>query len=138
MNGNVPLGHIAHQGAWSLASLLFGVVGIIISLLLALGFLLGRKNEDDEWDAQQDEELARRRKTVMALKVAAIALGVIVMAVWLILEDFSLPMIWINQWTLVILVLLLVQLIVFAVYKAKAYKLKSETQKDLPLEVPAS
>jgi hypothetical protein len=75
----------------------------------------------------------------MILAAAAIALGAIIMVVWLILEDFSLPMIWINQWTLVILVLLLIQIAAFVIYKIQARKLESDMQKDLPLmEVPAS
>jgi uncharacterized repeat protein (TIGR02543 family) len=95
-NGNVPLGGFFTDGAWSLISLLLSLLALVIAALTIVGIVSKRRAE--------------------LLKLVTIALGFATTIVWLILDDMSKPMVWFNQSTLYILLIVLAQvaLIFFA------------------------
>jgi hypothetical protein len=103
VNGNVPLGSPVVSQAWSTLSLLLGLIGVVDALILALGFLLGRRKDDETV-----------RSTV--IKAAAIVLGVAVMVVFLMTENLAQPMVWINQWTIPVGIAFVAHLAAIAVY----------------------
>jgi uncharacterized repeat protein (TIGR02543 family) len=101
-NGNVPLGGLGFSGAWSLLSLLMSLVAVVISVLLLIGAFF-RKN----------------RKRGRILKIATVIVGVLTAIVWIVLDDFSLPMAWINKWTLYVGIVFIVHIVLLVVYKLR-------------------
>ncbi|MDR0876132.1 MAG: InlB B-repeat-containing protein [Clostridiales Family XIII bacterium] len=90
------------NGAWSLISLILSAVAIILSILLLAGALM------------------KRRKSKTGLFGAmAIILGVLTLIAWLLLDDFTQPMVWANQWTLIVGILFVVHFVLFLIYKIR-------------------
>jgi uncharacterized repeat protein (TIGR02543 family) len=101
MDGNIPLGNLSGKGAWSLLSLLMSLIAAIISIVLSIGLFRGSKKEED-FDTVNSEEEVRSKKKQLLTKLLAIIVGVVTIVLWLILDDLSDPVVWINKWTLVI------------------------------------
>jgi hypothetical protein len=128
-NGNVPLGNFFSSNAWSLLSLIMSLVAVVISILLIVGAIARKRREDNEDELTgyardggvRDEEEERRRRGKM-LKVATIILGILTPIVWLILDDLSLPMAWINKWTLFVGIVFILHIVVLVVYKVRKHE----------------
>jgi amino acid transporter len=115
-NGNVPRGSFFAKGAWSLLSLLLSLIAVIIAVLLIAG-TTGKRRKDDEIDAYRDDDEDRKKKGRI-LKVLAVIAGILTPVIWLILDDLSQPIAWINQWTLIVGIVFIVHLVLFFSYKA--------------------
>ncbi|MDR0854348.1 MAG: hypothetical protein LBN34_08255, partial [Clostridiales Family XIII bacterium] len=120
------------RGAWSLLSLIMSLIAVLVSLLLILGAIFRRiyRNEDEDKeayaDSDADDEDEKRKKVSKVLKVATIILGILTPIVWLILDDLTLPMVWINKWTLYVGIVFLVHIVFLIVYKARRHKEDSD------------
>jgi uncharacterized repeat protein (TIGR02543 family) len=109
VNGNVPLGNGSTGAVWSLLSLLMSAVAVLISLLLIIGAALRRRRGEDE-----------KQSNSGMLLILSCAAGFLTLIVWLILDDFSSPMAWINKWTIIVGLILLVHVALAAVYKVRS------------------
>ncbi|GHU62139.1 hypothetical protein AGMMS49983_03050 [Clostridia bacterium] len=133
-NGNVPLGSFFGSGAWSLLSLILSLIAVIVALLLLVRAAAKRRERRDEDVAQYEDEETKekeeRRRYTTALRITTIIIGFLVMIVWLILDNLSLPMVWINKWTLFVAVVFLVHIIFLAVYRYNKAKDEKEDGDD--------
>ncbi|GHU65507.1 hypothetical protein AGMMS49983_13330 [Clostridia bacterium] len=132
-NGNVPLGSFFGNDAWSLLSLILSLIAVIVSLLLIVRAVVKRREHKDAAlyeDAETDEEKKERRKYTMVLRVTTIVIGFLTLVVWLLLDDLSLPMVWINKWTIFVAVVFLVHIIFLAVYRYNKAKEEKEDEED--------
>ncbi|MDR0875690.1 MAG: hypothetical protein LBN12_05720, partial [Clostridiales Family XIII bacterium] len=118
-NGNVPLGNFFGNGAWSLLDLIFAVIAAVLSIYLIVGAVLKRRR-DQGIDSYTEEEVKQQGNV---LKVLAIAAGVLTIVVWLILDDLSTPVTWINKWTLPVVIIFIVHIAAFFAYKIRAHKI---------------
>jgi alternate signal-mediated exported protein len=101
---DVPL---AGRRGWSLLSLILSVTAAgIAALIIARGW--ARKEEADEMWAEDEEKEMRRRKRRRVLRPLAVAIGFFTGILWLILDDLTLPMVWINEYTLFVAIAFLV------------------------------
>jgi uncharacterized repeat protein (TIGR02543 family) len=114
-NGNVPLGGLGMLGGWSLVSLIFSMVAVVIAALLIIS---RRRREDEEYRYAGDEELTEKKRSRL-LKIITIAAGFLTLIVWLVLDNFSEQMIWINRNTLYVGIVLLITLTSLVVYKIR-------------------
>jgi uncharacterized repeat protein (TIGR02543 family) len=115
-NGNVPLGGLTAEGAWSLLSGIISIAGVILSIILAVGALTGRRRTGI--DTYGDDETRRRGGKI--LRILTCIVGVVTLIVWIVLEDFTQPMIWVNNWTMLVAAIFIVQIALLVVYKVRS------------------
>jgi hypothetical protein len=102
-NSDVPLGNFFAGGNWSLLSLLLSLIAVILSILLAVGALVKRRNHN-----------------AGIVKVLTIIAGILALILGFIFNDYAQPMGWINNGTLYVLIVFIVQLILFTAGKVKS------------------
>ena len=103
-NGNVPLGNTNTTGVWSLLSFILSVAGIAIALIFTLGAVMrGRQvSALEQMGASSEEWLSLMKRRGIILRVLTIVVGVITLVTWLMLDDFTLGMVWINNHTITV------------------------------------
>lgn len=143
LGGRVPLSNFS-GGAWSLLSLLCAIVGLVMCIVLFARALARPKQEleegeDDEVLAQymlseeemQEREAQNNRWTLP--RVLVMILGLLPGLLFLILDDLSKPMAWVNQYTIwVVLALVLAIAAVVLQAVAKRRKALQDDASDLP------
>jgi preprotein translocase subunit SecG len=108
---------------WSLISLFMSALAVIITLLLAIGALFhwkkgeGSASYDASRDAYNDEAEEKNRKRGNLLKSLTCVAGVLTLIVWLLLDDLSLPVAWINKWTFVVAIIFVMHLVLLILYR---------------------
>jgi hypothetical protein len=114
-------------GAWAL-------VNLICSILTVLGSLIAvfRRKDDEEEDEEQNVNMYRdeedednRGRKMFAAKAAGILTAIASVITFILTEDMRLPMILIDKWTLLMVIMLAVQ-IVAAVLNKKASEADEE------------
>ena len=104
------------NGAWAL-------VNLICTILAGLGAIVAlfrRKEEEDEnADRAEDEEDNRGRKMLEA-KTAGILTAIAAVITFILTEDMRLPMILIDKWTILMVIMLAVQILAAALNKKAA------------------
>jgi uncharacterized repeat protein (TIGR02543 family) len=129
-NGNVPLGNFYGKGAWSLISLILSLIAIIISVLLAIGSAARHSERRALEQYGETEEAKEKRKRTGVLKALTMIAGVLTLVVWLILDDLTLPMVWLNNWTIFVGIVFIVHLIFFTIYKARNGKEEDDNNEE--------
>jgi preprotein translocase subunit SecG len=115
-NGNVPLGSIFSNDAWSILSMLLSLVALIISAVLVIGTVLAKGKKGD---VRSNEYIDRQRKRGKLTKAAAIAAGILTPAVWISLDSLSKPMAWINRWTIIVGAVFIVHIVLLILYRTR-------------------
>jgi hypothetical protein len=109
-NGNVPLGNLAVAGVWSFLSLVFSIIGVIFAGVCVFGLIAKRKTE-------------KKELRDIIIRVMVIGFGLLTLFTWLLWDNFSIGMVWINENTLLIGVLLAVTAALFII----ARKMREKT-----------
>lgn len=110
-NGNVPLGSAGAKSVWSALSFILSIIAVILAIVTAVGTIIDKTTRSVFTDSTADE--AQYRKLLM--KVLAIIAGVATLATWLILDDLSTPLAWINIWTPVVVVIFVASVVLFVI-----------------------
>ena len=127
------------EGAWALVNL----ISAILTTLGAIIALFRRKEEEEDDDEEErpmykaedeEEEEDDRSKKMLAAKIAGALAGIAAPITFLLTEDMSLPMIMIDKWTILMLIMLAVQ-IVAAIFNKKASELDDEEEEEEPATV---
>lgn len=92
------------KGSWALINL----IATILSCICAAALLFVRKNKKD--DEPTDEEKKDMRGMV-GTKLAAILIGIISAIIFIFTEDMTLPMVYTDKWTFLMILLLIVEMI---------------------------
>jgi hypothetical protein len=142
LNGRVPLGDFAVTVAWSLLNLILSTVALLGAAVIFYTVVRRRKDkrEDEEKIVPQDEdkplvrvyvndeglevneeiEYKPFRRRLRALKVPSIIMGIVMMVLFFLFEDITLPICWIDAWTPLFLVLF----VIFAVFVTMQWAIK--------------
>lgn len=104
-NGNVPLANFT-GAAWSLLSLLLSIASLLITFVLFARSFSRPKTE--EYGDETEEP--RRNKWSIPRALAVIA-GALPGILFLLLDDLTLPMVWVNKWTIITVVAFVVFII---------------------------
>jgi hypothetical protein len=130
-DGTVPTGNFLVKPVWSLLSLILSLIAVVISVLLIVGVLFRRGRKDsgeyaigeyteypdyDETAASEEEKTRRKSRMAGALTVI---FGALTLIVWRILDDLSQPMVWINQRTLIVVILFALQMMCLVIYRIR-------------------
>ncbi len=113
---NVPLGNLEQTGMWSLLSLIIAITGILISLLLVLGSFFRRRREEDAQDERAEDKERTDKKRGWYAKLITMLLGLLPAVLFLALDNMTLSMALVNQWTLWVAVAFVVQMLCLATY----------------------
>ncbi len=104
---------------WALLNLILAILTAIVSIILLIGYL-GRRNKEDE--NEEEPEIRKKGFARICSLVPAIA-GIIL---FILTEDMTLPMQWMDSWTIWQAIILLAELII-AVFCRKSEKEEEDT-----------
>ena len=119
-------------GAWALINLILTIVTTLLSILLLIGYIGKKKKalEDEDGNMVLDEngkEVMEYEKNKKGLwRLISIIPALIAIIVFIFTEDMTLPMIFVDKWTILHVVIALVQVIVMVLCKKK----KDENDED--------
>jgi uncharacterized repeat protein (TIGR02543 family) len=129
INGNVPAGDFTRSDCWSLLSMILSIIGVLITICLAFAAARRsrRRQDEDESayplpDDEEEKAIAKRRRQTNVTRGIAMILGVLVIVVWLLLDDLTLPMAWVNKWTLYVILTFFVHFVFLMIHKRTAIK----------------
>jgi hypothetical protein len=122
VNGNVPRGGFAIEDAWSLLSLFFALIAVVISILLIIWLVAKRRIEGAVENYNNGLGPVRKTPAAAILRVLTIVFGVLTALTWILLEDLTLHLVWVNKWTLFVGALFIIQIVLLVVYKRKNAK----------------
>lgn len=138
-NEEVPLTGAA---SWALFNLLCAIVTVILCVVLLIVYLVKKKNseENDTADADNKDTPADYRsstnkdtgdddnnneknedKKKLVWRILSVVIAVLAVIVFLLTEDIRLPMVWFDKWTIMMVIILVVQIAdtVIVLYKKK-------------------
>ena len=119
-------------GAWALINLILTIVTTLLSILLLIGYIGKKKKalEDEDGNVVLDEngkEVMEYEKNKKGLwRLISIIPALIAIIVFIFTEDMILPMIFVDKWTILHVVIALVQVVVMVLCKKK----KNENDED--------
>ena len=119
-------------GAWALINLILTIVTTLLSILLLIGYIGKKKKalEDEDGNVVLDEngkEVMEYEKNKKGLwRLISIIPALIAIIVFIFTEDMTLPMIFVDKWTILHVVIALVQIVVMVLCKKK----KDENDED--------
>ena len=119
-------------GAWALINLILTIVTTLLSILLLIGYIGKKKKalEDEDGNVVLDEngkEVMEYEKNKKGLwRLISIIPALIAIIVFIFTEDMTLPMIFVDKWTILHVVIALVQVVVMVLCK----KRKDENDED--------
>ena len=119
-------------GAWALINLILTIVTTLLSILLLIGYIGKKKKalEDEDGNVVLDEngkEVMEYEKNKKGLwRLISIIPALIAIIVFIFTEDMTLPMIFVGKWTILHVVIALVQVVVMVLCKKK----KDENDED--------
>jgi len=114
---------------WALVNLVLSLVGFVLALGLVIYVLLKRKQTQKKFSVveRSSKQNGQLRRVWLAV---AFALGVVGVIVFLLTENLSLPMIFVDSWTILNVVIFAVQIITTVlVFKCKK---QSSSNKENP------
>jgi uncharacterized repeat protein (TIGR02543 family) len=128
----VPLYGPSGFGAWSLVDLILAVLGILLALAFAIR-VLTRKREDDEEDnndnayytqtqEQREQQADKVRKARRTWLILALAFAIINVLVFILTQDMRTPMVLVDWWTIVMLIIFIVEIVALRFVFKKAKK----------------
>lgn len=116
--GLTPLGSPA-QNYWALLNLLLAIATCILALILLIFGILNKQKEDEEVEI----------KNKWWARIASICVGIIALFIFLLTEDINNPWIWIDQWTLLMLIIFIVNIVLM--FFAKHKEIEDENEEEI-------
>ncbi len=100
--------------AWALVNLICAILTVIFSVVLLIG-LVGKKTKTEE--AENGEEVEKEIKKKKFWRFFSIVPALAAVIVFLLTEDMRLPMVFVDRWTLLMVIIGLVQVLVMVFAK---------------------
>lgn len=92
------------KGSWALINL----IATILSCICAAALLFVRKDKEDDEPTNEEKKDMRG---MVGTKLAAILIGIISAIIFIFTEDMTLPMVYTDKWTILMILLLIVEMI---------------------------
>ena len=106
----LPLSNVS--GSWALINLITVIINFILALILFITWLHNHNNKDSK-----DENIKIKHRTPIRILSLLIALGSIIL--FMLTENVKLPMVYIDDWTIVMVLIMIVQIVVMIFSKHK-------------------
>ena len=115
-DGKTPL---SKNDAWALINLIAAIITVLFGLILLLSKRHRNDDEEDEEERQarmeNDEEKEPEQKRGWICKVLGVIVAIASVVLFILTEDMSLPMVLIDNWTIWMVVLAVVELVLLLV-----------------------
>ena len=100
------------DGAWALLNLLLSLLVCIMSIALIITYFMKKREDEEEQNADyaaSGDEEERKIKKKGLWRIISIAWAILMLIVFFLTEDMSLPMIWVDKWTILMVVMTIIQ-----------------------------
>ena len=104
---DLPLSNVS--GNWALVNLITVIINFILALILFITWLHNHNNEDDS--------VKIKHRTPLRILSLLVALGSIIL--FMLTENVKLPMVYIDNWTIVMVIIMIVQIVLMIFSKHK-------------------
>ncbi len=131
----VPLaaGEGLSNGAWALLNLIIAIFTLLLGIVLFVTmFKRNKKAEEQPEEYVENDEVKRNPKSGLGWRVLAILCGILSPIVFLLTENILLPMIFVDRWTIVMVIILIVQLAGMALLRHARNKEEDDEQTETP------
>lgn len=98
---------VVHKGSWALINLIASLIGMLVTIIL-----LFAKHEKEE-ENEENEELVDEFKRKRIYKVVGVIITILSIIVFVLTENMRLPMILVDKYTLLMVVLAILNLVCF-------------------------
>jgi len=120
---------MAEAGSWALVNLIATILSVLMALGMIITFFTGKeKEEEDENEKDEDEEESQNRKESKFLGLIPAILSVIV---FIRTEDMRLPMVYIDRYTLLMVIILAVALLLAIVTRNRKKEREESYEQEL-------
>ncbi|NLW79314.1 MAG: hypothetical protein GXY32_07895 [Ruminococcaceae bacterium] len=103
---------------WALLNLILMILALVFSVILFVMIFTGRKKkENEDADAVEGEEEETKGKRGLIWRILAIVMGVVSLVVFLLTENLSNPMVFVDTWTLLMVIISVAQVILMLVLR---------------------
>ncbi|MEG1096642.1 MAG: InlB B-repeat-containing protein, partial [Clostridiales bacterium] len=113
---------LALKAQWALLNLILAVACAVTMLLLLVGYVFGKKRKDDDEELETNEDYEETEPTLKRKglwRVLSIIPGLGSVIIFLLTENMRNPMVFVDKWTLLMIVIALVQLVIVLMSKKK-------------------
>ncbi|MCL2451858.1 InlB B-repeat-containing protein [Candidatus Saccharibacteria bacterium] len=100
------------ENYWALLNLLLAIGTVLASVVVLILYFTGRKDDEDE----QEKEEVKRHGVARVLSIVPAVAAVIA---FILTEDWTLPMRWVDRWTLLMVLIAVVQIVVLIFARKK-------------------
>lgn len=97
------------EGTWALVNLICAIVTVLFGFILLIS---KKKKEEDEDDEYEEEPNEKKRGTFT--RVLSVITAIISVIAFILTEDMTLKMIMVDKWTIMMLVITVIQIVIFA------------------------
>ena len=94
-------------GSWALLNLLLTILACIMSVALIITYFTRKKEDEEAAYAEDQEEKEIKKKGLWRLISAA--WGILMIIVFILTEDMTLPMVFVDKWTILMIVMTAIQ-----------------------------
>jgi hypothetical protein len=109
--------------AWALVNLIAAILTVLTSLILLLTWFIGKKKEEDEedeyaeYEEDEDEDESKLKRRTVA-RLGSLIPAIVSVIVFVVTEDMRNPMVFVDRWTLLMIVILIIELL-FVLFSKK-------------------
>lgn len=96
-------------GAWALLNLLLTILTCIMSISLLITYFTRKKEDEEETAAYTEEQEEEKLKKKGLWRLISAAWGILMIIVFFLTEDMTLPMIFVDKWTILMIVMTAIQ-----------------------------
>ena len=108
------------QGAWALINLIATILTVLISLILLIMAIINKRKEDDDLEI----------KNKMPGRIISIIIAILSIIIFIFTENMSLPMIWVDKWTLLMVLIFIVQFLIMILCKHKEEEIEEDEEEE--------
>lgn len=94
----------APQGSWALLNLIATILSCVCAVIL---LFVKKKTKEDE----PTEEEKRDKRGILGTKTISVLVGIISIILFIFTEDMTLPMVFTDKWTILMILLLIIEII---------------------------
>ena len=113
----LPLSNVS--GSWALVNLITVLINFVLAIILFITWLHNHHKEDN------DDTIEVKHRTPLRILSLFITLGSIIL--FMLTENVKLPMVYIDTWTLPMIIIMLVQIIVMIISKHKEKEIEENS-----------
>ena len=95
------------NGAWALINLIAAILTLLLSLVLIITLILNKTKRKEE-----DEDENEKVNNKVPLRIASIVIAILSIIIFILTENMALPMVLIDKYTLLMVIILIIQIII--------------------------